>query len=71
MHVALMSDLSLGHFGTSAKVSGQFGPTKIVLKYLGSEVSGYLNIDRSPRDIFGDALPLIHSKLMHVRVLQN
>jgi len=27
---ALRSELSLGHFGTSADLSGQFGPTKLV-----------------------------------------
>ena len=36
---ALRSELSLGHFGTSADLSGQFGPTKLVPKYPGSEVS--------------------------------
>ena len=35
----LRSELSLGHFGTSADLSGQFGPTKLVPKCLGSEVS--------------------------------
>ena len=36
---ALRSELSLGHFGTSADLSGQFGPTKLVPKCPGSEVS--------------------------------
>jgi len=41
---ALRSELSLGHFGTSADLSGQFRPTKLVpkcpgSKCLGSEVS--------------------------------
>jgi len=36
---ALRSELSLGHFGTSADLSGQFGPTKLVTKCPGSEVS--------------------------------
>jgi len=36
---ALMSELSLGHFGASADLSGQFGPTKLVPKCPGSEVS--------------------------------
>jgi len=36
---ALRSELSLGHFGTCADLSGQFGPTKLVPKCLGSEVS--------------------------------
>jgi len=37
--LALRSELSLGHFGTSANLSGQFRPTKLVLKCPGSEVS--------------------------------
>jgi len=37
--LALWSELSLGHFGTSADLSGQFGPTTLVLKCPGSEVS--------------------------------
>jgi len=36
---ALRSELSLGHFGTSADLSGQFGPTKLVPKCPRSEVS--------------------------------
>jgi len=36
---ALWSRLSLGHFVTSADLSGQFGPTKLVPKCPGSEVS--------------------------------
>ena len=36
---ALRSELSLGHFGTSADLSGQFGPTRLVPKCPGSEVS--------------------------------
>ena len=36
---ALRSELSLGHFGTGADLSGQFGPTKLVTKCPGSEVS--------------------------------
>jgi len=28
--LALRSELSLGHLGTSADLSGQFGPTKVV-----------------------------------------
>jgi len=36
---SLRSDLPLGHFSTSAKLSTQFGPTKIVPKCLGSEVT--------------------------------
>ena len=35
----LSSELSLGNFGTSADLSGQFGPTKLVTKCPGSEVS--------------------------------
>jgi len=35
----LRSDLSLRHFGSSAKLSGQFGPARTVQKCLGSEVS--------------------------------
>jgi len=34
---ALRSELSLGHFGTSADLSGQFGPTKLVPKCPGSD----------------------------------
>jgi len=37
--LALRSELSLGHFGTSADLSRQFGPTRLVPKYPGSEVS--------------------------------
>jgi len=36
---ALRSELSLGHFSTSANLSGQFGPTKLVLKCPGYVVS--------------------------------
>ena len=36
---ALRSELSLGHFGTSADLSGQFGPTRLVPNCLGSEAS--------------------------------
>jgi len=36
---ALRSELSLGNFGTSADLSGQFGPTRLVPKCPGSEVS--------------------------------
>jgi len=36
---ALRSELSLGHFGTSADLSGQFRPTRLVPKCPGSEVS--------------------------------
>jgi len=36
---ALRSELSLGHFGTSADLSGQFGPTKLVPKCPGCKVS--------------------------------
>jgi len=36
---ALGSELSLGHFGTSADLSTQFGPTKLMPKCPGSEVS--------------------------------
>jgi len=35
----LRSELSLGHFGTSADLSGQFGPTKLVPKCPGFEMS--------------------------------
>ena len=36
---ALRSELSLGHFGNSADLSGQFGPTELVPKCPGSEAS--------------------------------
>jgi len=40
---ALRSELSLGHFGTSADMSGQFGRNKLVPKCPGSEVSVILS----------------------------
>ena len=44
---ALRSELSLGHFGTSADLSGQFGPTKLVPKCPGSEVSWVRSVRNS------------------------
>ena len=44
---ALRSELSLGHFGTSADLSGQFGPTRLVLKCPGSEVSWVRSVRNS------------------------
>jgi len=44
---ALRSKLSLGWFGTSADLSGQFGATKIVLKCPGSEVSWVYSVRNS------------------------
>jgi len=45
---ALRSELSLGHFGISADLSGQFGPSKLVPKCPGSEVSVILAEDIIP-----------------------
>ena len=44
---ALRSELSLGHFGTSADLSGQFGPTRLVPKCPGSEVSWVRSVRNS------------------------
>jgi len=44
---ALRSELSLGHFGTSADPSGQFGPTKPVPKCPGTEVSWVRSVRNS------------------------
>jgi len=44
---ALWFELLLGHFGTSADPSGQFGPTKLVLKCPESEVSWVQSVRNS------------------------
>jgi len=44
---ALRSKLSLGHFGTSADLSGQFGPTRLVPKCPGSGMSWVLSVRNS------------------------
>jgi len=44
---ALRSELSLGHFGTSTDLSGQFGPTRLVPKCPGSEVSWVRSVRNS------------------------
>jgi len=54
---ALRSELSLGHFGTSADLSGQFGPTKLVPKCPRSEVSWV-------RSVRNSAISLPHSEPM-------
>ena len=46
----LRSELSLGHFGTSADLSGQFGPTKLLPKCPGSEVSWVRSVRNSSMD---------------------
>jgi len=50
---ALRSELSLGHFGTSADLSGQFGLTKLVPKCPKSEVSWVRSVRNSTKDIYG------------------
>jgi len=54
---ALRSELSLGHFGTSADLSGQFGPTKLVPKCPGSEVSWVQSVRNSQVVQFPAKLP--------------
>ena len=49
------SELSLGHLGTSADLSGQFGLTKLVPKCPGSEVSWVRSVRNSPG-------PIVHQK---------
>jgi len=44
---ALRSELSLRHFGTSADLSSQFGPTKLVPTCPGSEVSWIRSVRKS------------------------
>ena len=45
----LRSELSLGHFGTSVDLSGQFGPTRLMPKCPGSEMSWVQSIRNSVR----------------------
>jgi len=44
---ALRSEMSLGHFCTSDDLSGQFGPTRLVPKCPGSEMSWFRSVCNS------------------------
>ena len=56
---ALRSELSLGHFGTSTDLSGQFGPTRLVPKCPVSEVSWVRSVRNSSGYLFFYIGPLV------------